>query len=174
MKISSQEEYGLRCLIRLAEADQQAHSVTIPEIAASERLSAPYVAKLLAVLRHAGIIESARGRAGGYRLATAPGRVALGTGVMALGEALVEEAGYCERHKGSDGDGPCVHLGSCNLRAVWHTLETWMRRAFDQITLADLLQGEGHITELLRKRLAEAAHEPADFVPLTLLTKAPA
>jgi hypothetical protein len=64
-----------------------------------------------------------------------------------------------------------VHLGSCNLRAVWHTLETWMRRAFDQITLADLLQGEGHITELLRKRLAESAHEPADFVPLTLLTK---
>ena len=87
---------------------------------------------------------------------------------MALGEPLFEEAGYCERHKGSEADGQCVHLGSCNLRAVWHTLETWMRRAFDQITLADMLRGEGHITELLRKRLSEAAREPsADFLSLT-------
>ena len=49
MKISSQEEYGLRCLLRLARGDEQS-SLTIPEIAHAEGLSAPYVAKLLAVL----------------------------------------------------------------------------------------------------------------------------
>ena len=50
MKITYQEEYGLRCLLRLASAGE-GHSLTIPEIATAERLSAPYVAKLLAVLR---------------------------------------------------------------------------------------------------------------------------
>ena len=48
MKITSQEEYGLRCLLRLAEAGTE-RSLTIPEIAAAEGLSSPYVAKLLAV-----------------------------------------------------------------------------------------------------------------------------
>jgi Rrf2 family protein len=171
MKISSQEEYGLRCLLRLAESEEKGHSLTIPEIAASEGLSPPYAAKLLAVLRQAGLIESARGRAGGYRLATAPAEITLGRVLMALGEPLFDEPGYCERHKGTEADGPCVHLGSCNLRAVWHTLETWMRRAFDQITLADLLRGEGHITDLLRAKLTEAVQEPTILVPLTMLGK---
>ena len=68
MKITAQEEYGLRCLLRLARAGD-GRSLTIPEIAADEGLSVPYVAKLLAVLRQAGLIESVRGRSGGYRLA---------------------------------------------------------------------------------------------------------
>ena len=74
MKISAQEEYGLRCLMRLAQAEE-GHSLTLPEVAAAEGLSVPYVAKLLAVLRQAGLIDSARGRTGGYRLAKAPAEV---------------------------------------------------------------------------------------------------
>jgi Rrf2 family transcriptional regulator, iron-sulfur cluster assembly transcription factor len=173
MKISSQEEYGLRCLLRLAEAEEKGQPVTIPEVAAQEGLSAPYVAKLLAVLRQAGIIESVRGCTGGYRLATPASETPLGKVLMALGEPLFEEPAYCERHKGTESDGQCVHHGSCNLRAVWHTLETWMRRALDGVTLADMLRGEGHIVELLRLRLTEAVQEPpSTLVPLTLLTNA--
>src|SRR5437867_75589 len=111
MKISSQEEYGLRCLLRLARAEQGGHSPTIPEIANGEGLSAPYVAKLLAVLRHGALIDSVRGRSGGYRLATAPADVTLGKILMVLGEPLFDEPGYCERHKGTETDGNCVHLG---------------------------------------------------------------
>ena len=57
MKITAQEEYGLRCLLRLARAGEE-HALTIPEIAESEKLSPPYVAKLLSVLRQAGLITS--------------------------------------------------------------------------------------------------------------------
>src|SRR5207237_7154557 len=52
MKITAQEEYGLRCLLCLARA-YGGQPLTIPEIAASENLSQPYVGKLLAVLRQA-------------------------------------------------------------------------------------------------------------------------
>src|SRR5262249_58819187 len=82
MKITAQEEYGLRCLLRLARAD--GHSLTIPEIAAVEGLSSPYVAKILAVLRQAGLIESVRGRAGGYRLAKSPAEIGLGSVLMSI------------------------------------------------------------------------------------------
>jgi Rrf2 family protein len=173
MKISSQEEYGLRCLLRLARAEEnRVQSLTIPEVAAGEGLSPPYVAKLLGVLRHAGLIDSARGRAGGYRLARPPAEVSLGQVLMALGEPLFEEPGYCERHAGTESDGHCVHLGNCNIRAVWFTLESWLRRALDQISLVDLLQGEGYLTDLLRKRLVEAVEEPPTaLIPLTALVR---
>jgi Rrf2 family protein len=167
MKITSQEEYGLRCLLRLAGADD-GHSLTIPEIAAAEGLSPPYVAKLLAVLRQAGLIESVRGRAGGYRLAGAPAEISLGKVLGVLGEPLFDDPGYCERHAGTETEGGCVHKTGCNLRALWQTLEEWMQRTLAQITLADLLQSEHAITELLRARLAEAVLTPA--TPLITLT----
>jgi len=170
MKISSQEEYGLRCLLRLAGAEE-GHSLTIPEIAASEGLSSPYVAKLLAVLRHSGLIESVRGRAGGYRLARPPADITLGTVMMALGEPLYDDPGYCQRHAGTETDGNCVHHGGCTLRALWVTLEQWMRHTLDQITLADLLQTENNITDLLRSRLAEAVLEPATTLITLPLSK---
>lgn len=167
MKISSQEEYGLRCLMKLASA-AEGHSLTIPEIATAEGLSAPYVAKLLAVLRQAGLIESVRGRAGGYRLAAAPADITLGSVMRILGEPLFDDPGYCQRHAGTETEGLCVHNGGCNLRALWQTLEQWMRHTLNQITLADLLQSEHRITELLRSRLAEAVLEPVSSSLITL------
>src|SRR5262249_60639555 len=102
MKISSQEEFGLRCLLRLARAEE-GPSMTIPEIAAAEGLSTPYVAKILAVLRQSGLIESVRGRAGGYRLAGSPADVTLGTVLVVLGEPFFAE-GCCPQHAGSGAD----------------------------------------------------------------------
>ncbi len=171
MKISSQEEYGLRCLLRLAQA-QDNNSLTIPEIAHVEGLSAPYVAKLLAVLRQAGLIEGQRGRAGGYHLTRKPSAIGLGEVLLALGEPLFEDPGYCQRHAGALTDGNCVHQGDCTLRALWQTLEQWMRQTLDRITLADLLQNEGRVVELVRSRLAEAAlPPPINLVALTPILK---
>src|SRR5207302_9022234 len=139
MKITSQEEYGLRCLLRLASAEE-GQSLTIPEIATAEGMSAPYVAKLLSVLRQGGLIESVRGRSGGYRLAGVPADITLGQVLTVLGEPLFDDPGYCQRHGGTESVGNCVHHTGCTLRALWQTLEQWMRYTFDQITLADLLQ----------------------------------
>jgi Rrf2 family protein len=168
MKVTAQEENGLRCLLRLARVPEGG-SLTIPEVAAGEGLSVPNAAKILGVLRQAGLIESVRGRSGGYRLASNPADVRLGAVLRVLGEPLYDDPGYCERHAGVASDGLCVHHGACTLRALWLTLEQWMRHTFDQITLADLLQSEGRITELLKQRLAEAVLEPATtLIPLTL------
>jgi Rrf2 family protein len=167
MKISSQEEYGLRCLLRLAAA-ADGHSLTIPEIAAAEGLSPPYVAKLLAVLRQGSLIESVRGRAGGYRLALPAAEVRLGAVMDVLGEPLFTDPETCHRFAGTESEGNCVHLAGCTLRALWQTLEHWMRHTFDQITLADLLQTEHGMVDLVRTRLAESVLEPAAPQVITL------
>src|SRR5947209_1926538 len=168
MKITAQEEYGLRCLLRLARVEPDQPPLTIPEIAADERLSPPNVAKLLSVLRQAGLIESVRGRTGGYRLARPPAEIRLGAVMLALGEPLFDDANYCERHAGPDTEGPCVHHVGCTMRTLWQTLEGWIRRTLNQITLADLLHSEGRIADLLRERLKTDVFEPV--VPLITLT----
>jgi Rrf2 family protein len=167
MKISAQEEYGLRCLLRLAKSEGQ--SLTLPEVATAEGLSVPYVAKLMGVLRQAGVLESVRGRSGGYRLAKAPEQIGLGSLLLMLGEPLFDEADYCQKHAGHAPDGVCVNHTSCSLKGLWATLEQWMRRTLDRITVADVIHNEGRITELLRGRLESAAHdEPEQLIQLTM------
>lgn len=152
MKITAQEEYGLRCLLRFARTGG-GQSLTIPEIATAEGLSIPYVAKMLAVLRQGGLIESVRGRNGGYRLTAEPADIGLGSALLVLGEPLFDDPGYCERHAGTEEAGACVHQDGCTLRAMWSALEQWMRQALNRISLADLLQDESQISNLLRSQL---------------------
>ena len=71
MKLSAQEEYGLRCLLRLAGAGE-GQSLTIPEIGRAEALSIAYVAKLMRILRQGKFVKSVRGQTGGYTLARSP------------------------------------------------------------------------------------------------------
>ena len=112
------------------------------------------------------MIESVRGRAGGYRLAENPAEIHLGTLLLTLGKPLYNDPGYCREHAGTEAEEiGCVHRSGCTLRALWTTLEHWMRTALDQITLADLLDSEGRITDLLRSRLAEVVLEPASLEP---------
>lgn len=168
MKISAQEEYGLRCLLRLCEAEN--YALTLPEIAAAEGLSVSYVAKLMGVLRQAGLLESVRGRSGGYRLACQPDEIGLGSLLLILGEPLFDDPGYCQRHAGVTENGLCVHHGGCSLKSLWSTLELWIRSTLDQITLADLMTHRDRIADLLKERLARAALDER-LIPLTPLVR---
>jgi Rrf2 family protein len=172
MKITAQEEYGLRCLLRLARAVETGRPLAAREIAAAEGLSLAYVHKLLRILRQGGIIKGVPGPAGGTRLAEPASELTLGAVLLVLGEPLFDEPAYCQQHAGSEANGLCVHHGACTLRGLWHTLEQWMRQALDRLTLADLLHNEGQITELLRDRLADAVLQPVNsLIQLSVVGK---
>ena len=125
-------------------------------------------ADLLSVLRQAGWIESVRGRSGGYRLAEEPAAIRIGPVLRALGEPLFDGAAYCEQHAGPENDGPCVHRDGCTIRALWRTLEPWVRHIFDGVCLSDLLESEGHLTRRLQENLHGAP--PELLTPLITLT----
>ena len=84
MKITAQEEYGLRCLLQLVQSDNE-KGLTVKEIARREGLSPAYVEKLLRFLSRAGLIHSVRGMKGGYLLNKKPQEISLGAVVKALG-----------------------------------------------------------------------------------------
>ena len=68
---------AIAAMSRLAEAYQEGHVLSSIEIARDRNLAQTLVAKLLTMLSQAGLVEGSRGPGGGYRLARAPGKIAL-------------------------------------------------------------------------------------------------
>lgn len=139
MKVTAQEEYGLRCLLQVAAAPAGA-PVTLTEIARREGMSVPHVAKLMGALRQGGLVESVRGRAGGYVLARAPEQVSVLEVLMGLGERLFDSE-YCTRYHGTN-DEACVHASGCSIRSVWSRVESIVSDVLRRTTIADLLRME--------------------------------
>src|SRR5512145_1270232 len=96
MKITAQEEYGLRCLLQLARNHGGSQPVTVREIAAKEGISVAYAEKLLHRLA-----ESVRGVNGGFRLTRGPEAMTVGDAVRALGSFLTHAA-ICQRYTGEE------------------------------------------------------------------------
>jgi Rrf2 family iron-sulfur cluster assembly transcriptional regulator len=138
MKLTSQEEYGLRCLLRVGrEAD--GGSLTIPELARAEGISEPNVAKMMRVLRRGGFVKSTRGQSGGYALSRPASEIAVGHVLAVLGGRLFEPA-FCEGHSGIER--LCTHMPDCSIRSVWRMVQQAVDQVLSQITLKDLLRSE--------------------------------
>ncbi len=135
MKLSSHEEYGLRCLLQVAR--QGVHgSATIPEISRKEGISEPYVAKLLRILRQGGFVRAVRGKVGGYTLALPPEGIHVSKALAVLGGRIYEED-FCHRHSGTQGN--CVHSTSCSMRSLWRSVQEAVDSVLDAMTIRDLL-----------------------------------
>jgi Rrf2 family protein len=141
MKLSSQEEYGLRCLLQVARHDPTG-SLTIPEIARIEALSIPHVAKLMRLLRRGGFVTSARGQAGGYKLAQTPDQINAGEVLAWLGGRLFEP-NFCTIHSGSAK--LCTHSVDCSIRSLWRSVQFVVDQMLGKVTLADLLGDEAQV-----------------------------
>jgi Rrf2 family protein len=138
MKLSSQEEYGLRCLLRVGREGSDG-SVTISELSRSEGITEPNVAKMMRILRQGGFVQSTRGQAGGYSLARPAGEIRVGEVLARLGGRLFEP-GFCDTHTGVER--LCTHMPDCSIRSVWRTIQRAVDSVLDTLTLKDLLRGE--------------------------------
>lgn len=145
MKLSAQEEYGLRCLLRIG-AEGDGGSLTIPEISRAEGISPEYVAKLMRILRRGGLVTSARGATGGYTLSRSVGQITAGEALTVLGGRLFEPD-FCERHAGAES--LCTHSIDCSLRSLWQALQTAVDQVLTRTTLKDLLCTEPEMVSLM-------------------------
>ena len=148
MKVTAQEEYGLRCLLQLAKTPQ-GQIVSVKEIATKEGLSSAYVEKLLRILSRAELVHSVRGTKGGYVLNRAPADVKLGEVVRALG-TVENTDNICHSFPGKEAS--CVHMSDCGIRSVWSGLTLYIQRFLDETTLASILDKEFAVSERLAKR----------------------
>lgn len=140
MKLTTTEEYGLRCLLQVARAAPPASDqlVSIRDVAEAEGLSPDYVAKLLGMLRKAELITSTRGATGGYALAREAATISAAQALHAFDTPLFGES-FCDSHAGKRDC--CVHkASSCSLTSLWEAVDTALDEVLGRVTLADLLR----------------------------------
>ena len=146
MKVSAQEEYGLRCLLQLAQLGEGEY-LTLAQIAEREGISAANAGKLLWILSKANLVSSIRGTKGGYRLARPSSEIHLSEIIKVLDEDVL--ASHCKSYAGVLDS--CIHTGDCGIRPVIVGLHEIVRKALSGITLAQLIGTEANVDQTIHK-----------------------
>jgi FeS assembly SUF system regulator len=130
LRLSKLTDYGVVVLARLASVGERV--VAVPELALTTGLAEPTVAKVLKTLGQAGLVDSARGARGGYRLARPLDDIP-------LAEVIVAFEGPIALTACVDGAvGGCESAGLCPVHGRWDPVNRAVREALTRITVADL------------------------------------
>jgi Rrf2 family protein len=152
MKITAQEEYGLRILLRVAGC-KDADGMSIPQLSEAEGITSHYVAKLTRILRMEGFINSTPGYKGGYILAKPAKEIIINDVLKSLGGALYDKK-FCGTHTGSLK--LCVNSVDCSSRSLWKMIQFTVDQLLDKITLADLVNQEKESGKVLEQMLEQS------------------
>ncbi len=131
--LSQRARYALKALLRLSRGKDAAVGVAV--IARDEQIPAKYLEAIMADLRRAGLVESTRGRSGGYRLARPAHAISFGE-VIRLTDgpiALISCASRNFYRRCED----CPDQAACALHAVMAGVRDEMSAILDRRTLAD-------------------------------------
>lgn len=146
MKISAQEEYGLRCMVQLATLGER-ESLTLNQIAEREGISQANAGKLMWLLNKAGFVQAVRGTKGGYTLARPSSEIYLNEVIKILDADEIDN--HCEGYKGILD--MCIHKGDCGIRPVIVGLHQIVNEALSNITLAQLVGEERKVKETFQQ-----------------------
>ncbi len=113
----------------------QHNAMPLSAIADRQNLSVAYLEQIFLKLRRAGLVDSERGRAGGYRLARPASEIMVADVMYA-----VEEDTRMTRCHGDIGVG-CVGEHRCLTHGLWDALGDHIHGFLAQVSLGDLLAG---------------------------------
>ena len=138
MKLSKKGEYALRSLINLGIAvEMKRRLVQVSELAESEQLPVKFLEQILQALKEAGIVESERGKFGGYRLARPASKIPIGEVVRLIDGPLapircVSQTAYepCT----------CPDEAHCGLRMLMLDVRNAIADILDRYSLADVVE----------------------------------
>lgn len=122
----------MRVVLDIAE-NTNGQYIPMKDIAARQELSVKYLEQIIPILNKSGILESAHGKKGGYRLAKAPAEILVGDilrlteGDLAPVACLSVDAKHCDK------------ADSCRTRGVWEGLNKVINEYLDGVTLDKLM-----------------------------------
>lgn len=154
MRISALEEYGLRCLLRLANLPER-ECTSAAKIADQEGMSLQYASKILHLCRKAGIVESVRGTNGGFRLQRPANEITLYEIFQSVAGRKDFNEHFCEKFTGNESS--CVHIDDCSIRPVWYQLTSFFDSILLKLRLSDLCHSESTVAQAVRNTAAQQA-----------------
>jgi Rrf2 family iron-sulfur cluster assembly transcriptional regulator len=141
MQLSTRGRYAVMAMVDLA--GRQLHTgrctpVALAEVAARQQLSLCYLEQLFGGLRRAGLVASARGPGGGYRLTRPPCAISVAEIISAVDEPI--RATRCTL-----GTAGCLSDGAgapapCGTHDLWAELGRQIRLFLEGVSLADVLE----------------------------------
>ena len=130
MKISTKGRYGLRMLLQLAANYGEGYT-SIQEIAVTQDISRKYLEQIISLFHKAGLVASARGAVGGYKLSMPPEKITVSR-ILQVTEGTLAPVSCAE-------DGPCQRQDDCAAAFVWQKIYQAIQQVTESITLAELL-----------------------------------
>ena len=134
MELTTKGRYAVTAMADIAGQDEQS-SVPLSQIADRQSLPLAYLEQIFVSLRRAGLVESARGRSGGYKLARPAAEISVG----AVMRAVDEDTHFT---RCSDNDPRCSRETPCLTHGLWQRLGQVTSSFFASISLADVVAGE--------------------------------
>ena len=126
MKISQKLEYACRAMAQLAKYHDGRTLTRLEDLAQREAVSGNFLVQILNDLRRAGLIESRRGKAGGYLLGRSANLITLRQIVEAVDPSLLQCSVTREGDSGS------------SVRRAWDQISNGLQLALDGITVETL------------------------------------
>lgn len=145
MKITAQEEYGVRILLRIARCHDN-NGMSIPQLSEAEGITNAYTAKITRKLRMEGYINSTPGNKGGYVLARSASLINMNEVLKTLGGPLFNKS-FCGGHSGALK--LCTNSVDCSVRSLWQMIQFSVDQLLDKVTLSDLINSEEKSDNLL-------------------------
>jgi len=125
--LSKTAQYALRAIVYIAGQDPD-RPILAKEIAAYTGVPGHYLSRILRDAVRAGLLESARGVGGGFRLARPANRIKLYDVLAAFDDVL-------DRSRCPFGQPRCNDDHPCGFHAHWKPIATAYRRMLEQTTL---------------------------------------
>jgi len=132
VKLSTKSRYAVRGLLDLA-VNCNGEVVLIKDIARRQSICESYLENIFTLLRAAGILQSSRGRKGGFRLAKPPNEISVLDVVQTLEGSVSLTA--CV-----DSLTCCPRSNHCLVREVWRKSSDNLRKTLSSITLQELIE----------------------------------
>ena len=134
--ISKKTKYGLNAVTYLAlEFDKGA--VLISEMAESQKMPKKFLEAILLELKNRGILQSKKGKGGGYALAKSPKDITIGQIVRALEGPLAPVS--CVSQTAYKKCDECLDEHCCGIRMVMNEVREAMSNILDKRSLADVV-----------------------------------
>ena len=137
MLISTRGRYALRVLLDLAENQDKGY-IAMKKVAERQELSLKYIERIMPVLSKNHYVEGVQGKGGGYRLVKNPKEYRIGD-ILRLTEGTLAPVACLECNSKT-----CQREKTCKTLPMWREFYQIINDYFDNITLADLMNGEKH------------------------------
>ncbi|HEY0625787.1 MAG TPA: Rrf2 family transcriptional regulator [Allosphingosinicella sp.] len=139
--LSQRTRYTMRALLHLADRYGEG-PVQLSEIAAAQNIPPKFLTVMLSQMRRAGVVESMRGREGGYWLAKHPKQISYGEIVRLTRGSLGLLP--CASRYAYESCKHCISEDKCRLHRVMLMVRDETARILDNLSLADPVPQEMH------------------------------